>query len=136
MSEFLDVAIKDWVRADEALSNAEIAYKKREAQLSLAVLEARNAADKARKTVEEMLAETGEYEVLVDNVKVSWSTPRESVKISDPLAVPDEYCKIERKPKLTEIKKYLESNKVNWASMESGEAKLQWRYTKEKNNDE
>ncbi len=59
------------------------------------------------------------------------TTGRESVKVENPDAVPDEFCKLERKPKLTEIKKHIqEGNQVNWACIERGEGKLTYKIKK------
>lgn len=53
---------------------------------------------------------------------------RESVRILDEASVPDALCKIERKPKLTDIKNLLQSGtSVNWAVVERSEPTLSIR---------
>ncbi len=55
----------------------------------------------------------------------------ESVKVENPDAVPDEFCKIERKPKLNDIKKHIkEGNSVNWATIETSQGKLTYKIKK------
>ena len=40
----------------------------------------------------------------------------DSVVIPDMSAVPDEFCRIKKEPDKTKIKKFIETNKVNWAT--------------------
>lgn len=61
--------------------------------------------------------------------KVMFSKPRGSVKC-EPSAVPDEFCDIIRKPRLKEIREYLEENSVNWATIEFSEPKLTYKLVK------
>lgn len=61
--------------------------------------------------------------------KVMFSKPRGSVKC-EPSAVPDEFCDIIRKPRLNEIREYLEENSVNWATIEFSEPKLTYKLVK------
>jgi hypothetical protein len=122
--------IQAWIDADNAVAKAKELYDKTEMQLKIVMNQAQKAAEQARKEVERMMAETGEYEITEGNIKVAWSTPRMSVRVIDPDAVPEEFCKIERKPKLKEIKEYLETTECNWAKLEPGEIKLNWRYIK------
>lgn len=90
----------------------------------------------AWKEVESYMASTGEYEMEFpapagQKYVVGWSTPRQSVKIVDDAAVPDEFCRIKREPDKKKIKEELESGKAhNWASLEYGEKHLQWRSVK------
>jgi hypothetical protein len=64
------------------------------------------------------------------NYRVSYHTQPERVVV-DADAVPDEYCKIERKPKLTEIKAMLQEGvQTNWARLERSEPKLNWKMVK------
>lgn len=86
--------------------------------------------------VEKMMASNGEYETVIpldetNGYRIGWSTPRQSVKVVDLAAVPDDLCKIERKPKLKEIGDLLKAGeKHNWASLEYGEKHLQYRIVK------
>jgi hypothetical protein len=67
--------------------------------------------------------------------KIGWTTPRETVK-AEPDATPDQFCKIERKPKLKEIAEHLKHLRQanlplpNWASFERGASKLAWKAVK------
>jgi hypothetical protein len=86
-----------------------------------------------------LMEETGEPEVVlpgeVTDFKIGWSNPPERVKV-EPDAVPEEFCKIERKPKLKDIGDYLKGLREqgaafpNWASFERGEPKLGWKSIK------
>lgn len=86
--------------------------------------------------IETHMKETGEFELEFpapagQKYVINWSTPRQSVKIVDEAAVPDEFCRIKREPDKKKIKEELESGKThNWASMEFGEKHLQWRSVK------
>lgn len=51
---------------------------------------------------------------------ISASKGRMRLNIPDESAVPDAYCKIERKPDKAAIKDYLLFNQPNWASLEQG----------------
>jgi len=97
----------------------------------------------AWKEVEDYMTSTGEYELSFPAPAgqayiVNYSTPRQSVKITDDDAVPDELCRIKREPDKKKIKEELENGKAfNWASLQYGEKHLQWRCVKMKgqNND-
>ncbi len=101
---------------------------------------AERAVEEAWCDIQTLMEESGEVEVLIpgalNDAKIAWSTPRETVKVVDPLAVPDHLCKIERKPKLKEIgdelKALRESGQPlpNWAVFELGRPKLGWRAVK------
>jgi len=76
----------------------------------------------------------GVFEDLIEgkmhNYKITYQQQPERVVVDDD-AVPDDMCKIERKPKLTEIKAMLaEGKQVNWARLERNEPKLVWRMVK------
>lgn len=111
--------------------------------LKSAIAEAEIELTEAWKQIEQLLSETGEYEALlpgtVTDYKIGWSSPVERVK-ADPDATPDEFCKIERKPKLKEIGEHLKAIRAegqplpNWASFERGEPKLGWKAVKRKAN--
>ena len=94
---------------------------------------------KAWGEIEALMAESGEVEVklpgTVTDYVIGWSKPRESIK-ADADATPDEFVKIERKPKLKEIGDHLKALRKagkpfpNWASFEKGEKKLVWKALK------
>jgi len=117
-----------WVTADNAifdlknrLSDIENEIKKQQAEADDAQLAIANEMNESG-VLEETIA--GE---LIDYV-LYFTKGRESVKVENPDAVPDEFCKIERKPKLKEIKEYIASgNHVNWACVETGSGKLSYK---------
>lgn len=127
------------LKAEEESANAKAALTEALTPLQFAVNAAEKKVADAWTEIEAAMKETGEYEVVlpgsVTDYKIVWSAPRERVK-ADPEATPDEFVKIERKPKLKEIGEHLkalrdEGNPLpNWASVESGEAKLQWKAIK------
>ena len=92
-------------------------------------------AEKARDAAQVAMSETGEFEVAISGQYCDYviytTKGRESVKVENPDAVPDEFCKIERKPKLNEIKKHIEDgNQVNWAALEKGHGKVTYKIKK------
>jgi len=127
------------LNAEERVSDAKSKFDEATAVLSLQKSEAETALSAAWGEVALLLNETGEVEVLlpgsVTDFRVGWTTPRESIK-ADPEATPDEYCRVERKPKLKEIGEYLKGLREgglplpNWASFQSGEPKLAWKAVK------
>ncbi len=66
--------------------------------------------------------------------KISYTTPRQKVVIADIEAVPMEYVRMKREPKMIEIKKLLDAGEThNWCKLEAGERHLQWRIIKKTN---
>jgi hypothetical protein len=134
-NQFLEAAFYAALDAERELSKA----KKKLDDATTLLSQAKNGAEKrladAWLVVEKMMAENGEYEVVIPaegfNYKINYSTPRQSVKVIDPDAVPDHLCKIERKPRLKEIGDLLKAGEShNWASLEYGDKHLQWKVTK------
>jgi hypothetical protein len=134
-NQFLEAAFYAVLDAEREFSEA----KKKLDEATTLLSQAKNGAETrlaaAWLIVEKMMAENGEYEVIIPaegfDYKINYSTPRQSVKVIDPDAVPDELCKIERKPRLKEIGDLLKAGEShNWASLEYGERKLQWKVTK------
>jgi len=129
----IEDALIEWMKADAEIYRIKEVAKKLASDLQLA----ENEADKCRDNVAAYLAETGEFEVNIEgelqNYQIYYTTPRKSVK-ADSEATPDEFCKIERKPKLREIGEYIESlpegEMPNWASFHTGEPKLSYRIKK------
>lgn len=124
------------IRAVGALIRAEqdaLAAKSRLAEAKVEKAQADAAEEKARAELKALLDETGEVEAVLPydalhDVKVSRTAPRESVQVTDVEAVPDEWCKIERKPKLLEIKERLKSGEAfNWAKLVPGEEGLTYK---------
>lgn len=119
----------------------EIAECKRQENL----LEARKRdAEKAMQAawdgIAALMAESGEYEVLLpgraNDYRISYGAARESVQVADADAVPDAFVRLERKPLKKEIGEHLkalrESGEAmpNWATLEKGERKLGYRLVK------
>lgn len=102
--------------------------------------QAEHALALAWDAVASLMAATGEYEAVLPGIDtdylIAWSKPRESVKVIDPEAVPDEFCKLERKPRLKEIGDMLKECRdngitlPNWAALEPGQPKLGWKPVK------
>ncbi len=127
------------LRIEERVSDV----KRRQEEATILLQNERNRTeadlDKAWVRVAEIMAETGEPEVVlpgeVTDFKIAWSKARERVKV-EPDAVPDEFCKIERKPRLKEIGEFLHHlqeqglSLPNWARFEAGESKLTWKAVK------
>lgn len=85
-------------------------------------LEAAEAALKLAMGNEESVIVKGGYQ----NWKISYTKPRGKVKVTNIDAVPDEFVKIEKKPKLKEIGEYLDEHGLsNWAEIETSEPKIQ-----------
>lgn len=119
-----------WLEADRAI--AEI--KSQMAKLSAEKATYERAAEEARIALSDEMAANGVTEDLIEgelvNYKLYFPTPRESVKV-DADAVPEEFCKIERVPRLKEIKEHIDAgNQVNWASIQLGESKLSYKVIK------
>ena len=120
--------------------------KQRQDEAVTLLQQERNGAEAALATaweeVEKLLTETGEVEVVLSgeatDFKIGWSAARETVKV-EPDAVPDEFCKLERKPRLKEIGEYLKGLRdadldfPNWASFQTGARKLGWKAIKRNN---
>ena len=123
------------LECESDLSAAKTELQKATTLFGQAVNGAQKRLDDAWKDMEAYMASTGEYEITLPgdgiDYKIGWSTPRQSVKIVDDAAVPDEFCRIKREPDKKKIKEELESGKAhNWASLEYGEKHLQWRSVK------
>ena len=123
------------LKADAIISEAKTAKRDAEAKAMFAINGAEKRAADAWAAIESLMKETGEIEVILpdDHIdyKISYTTPRQSVKV-DEAAVPDEFVRIERKPKLKEIGDYLKTldTPPNWASFEQGKPKLTYKAVK------
>jgi hypothetical protein len=132
-------AFAEVLKAEDTLREAKTKFQEAAAVLEREVALAEQALKAAWVDVNDLLAETGEFEVTlpgsVTDYKLYFTTPTQRVKV-EPEAVPDEFCKIERKPKLKEIGDYLKQLKEvggsppNWARFEAGESKLAWKAIK------
>lgn len=132
-------AFAEVLKAEDAMSAAKAKLAEVTTPLEIAANQAEHALGVAWVEVQKLMAETGEVEVRllgsVTDYKIGWSNPPERVK-AEPDATPDEFCKIERKPKLKEIGVHLKELRdsgqplPNWASLERGEPKLVWKAVK------
>jgi hypothetical protein len=124
--------------AEEAIRVAKVEQSEAMTLLGLKVATSETALAEAWKSIEQLMNESGEFEVLLPGTatdyRIGYSTPRLSAKVESPDAVPDEFVKIERKPKLKEIGDYLKGlpaeSLPNWARLEAGERKLGWKSIK------
>jgi hypothetical protein len=127
------------LRAEQEVSAAKTVLDEAVTPLRQKLTGAETRLTSAWVEVERLMGSTGEFEVLlpgdVTDYKISFSTPRESVDV-DADAVPDEFCKIERKPKLKEIGEHLKGLRdsdqplPNWGRFKLGERKLGWKAIK------
>jgi hypothetical protein len=126
------------LKAEEAEQEAKLELSKAEERAKGILAKARLEAGDALREISSLMKETGEYEVIlpgeVTDFKIGYGATRESVKVEDPEAVPDRFCKMERKPMLKEIGEHLkslpESERPNWARIERPEPKLGWKAVK------
>jgi chromosome segregation ATPase len=120
-----------WIAADAKIAN----LKEQMAELQAEITQQEREAQDAANTIRQEMQENGLLEDLIEgehiNYKICFTNPRGSTKCPNPDAVPDDFCKIERKPELTKIKKFLdEGNQVNWATVEFSEPKLTYKLVK------
>ena len=133
--EYIQAAFDSVLQAEADLVEVEGRLSKAVALLKTEKAIAEGRVLMAWKAVKALMDETGEAELMLPANggtwnKVYYTTPRQKVIVDDD-AVPDEFCKIERKPKLREIGEMLESGaSVNWARYETGESKLAWKNVK------
>ncbi len=137
MSDDMTEAFSAVLDAENAISDLKAQMAKLDEEKGLQ----ERALSAAWERVSDLMAETGEYEVLIPgsavDYKIAYSKPRETAKV-EPDGVPDEFCKVERKPKLKEIGEHLKSLKdsglpmPNWGRLESGVSKLTWKAIKKK----
>jgi hypothetical protein len=131
--------------AEDVARSAMKDLEREKTRAQLVANEAEAKVCQARAALEQLMTETGEVEVIlpgkVTDYKIGYSTPRESVKV-DAEAVPDHYCKIERKPELKKIGEYMKALRQagqalpNWAGFEKGTPKLQWTSVKKSGKSE
>lgn len=124
--------LKLWLDADSRASKIKNSIKDLQEDLKAAEKD----ADAARDAIVAEMADTGEFEVNIAgeycDYKIYYTTPRESVKVSDADAVPEEFCKLVRTLKLKEIGDYIRNQEThpNWASIQLGEPKLTYKLEK------
>lgn len=127
------------LKAEERIRQAKTEMESVTNLCKLEISEGEHEMSLAWTEISNLMAETGEVELILpgkaSDFVIGWNTPRESVK-ADPVGTPDEWCKVERKPRLTDIGKHLKQLREagqalpNWAAFEYGERKLQYRVTK------
>ena len=135
----LTTAFAEVLRAEDDIATAKRELDNATAGLQSAVTAAETKLMAAWDAVKALMEETGEVEVILrgeaTDFKIAYSTPRETVKV-EPEAVPEEFCKMERRPKLKEIGEYLKGLRdagqalPNWASFQMSTAKLGWKAIK------
>lgn len=136
----LMIAFAEYLRAANQHSQAKQVLDEAVQPLQDAVNKASIAEGDAWRAVEHLMRENGVAEEIIPgdtiDYKLAYSAGRESVSVENPDAVPDQFCKIERKPKMKEIGdhlKYLASHDQpwpNWASITKSQPKLNWKTVK------
>jgi hypothetical protein len=123
-----DILIR-WMEAEKNISE----LKTKKAEIEAEITKYDRELEAARGEYTAYMKDNGltEDEIIGEyvNYKISFSKPRGNVKC-EPSAVPDEFCDIVRKPRLKEIREYLEENTVNWAAIEFAEPTLSYKVTK------
>jgi len=123
-----DILIR-WLEAEKNISE----LKEKKQAIDEEIKKYERDLEGARSEYTDYMKDNGltEDEVIGEFVKykISFSKPRGSVKC-EPSAVPDEFCDIIRKPKLKEIRDYIEENDVNWAAIEFSEPTLTYKVVK------
>lgn len=120
-----------WIAADAKIANLKEQLAELQAEIAAQEREAQDASSIMRQEMQE----NGLLEDLIEgehiNYKIHFTTPKGAVKCPNPDAVPDDFCKIERKPELKKIKEFFdEGNQVNWATIEFSEPKLTYKLVK------
>lgn len=129
----------DVLRAEQAVSSTKTALDQATLQLKAELAQQETLLADAWGRIGKLLAETGEFEVTLPgesaNYRIGWSSVREAAQVSAD-AVPEEFVRVERKPKLKEIGEHLKALRdadqpfPNWGRLERGESKLQYRLVK------
>lgn len=112
------------------------AARKRKMEADMQISKHEATVERIWQQIAKLMQETGEYEVIIPSdvmdYKISYTTPKESVKVLDVESLPDQFVKVEKKPKLKELGELLRSlrecgaNLPNYAVLEMGEPKLKW----------
>ncbi len=130
----IEESLKKWLLEDAKIEKIKLSIDDLKSDLKNAEKE----AEDARLVIQEEMASTGEYEVNVSgeycDYRIYFPTPRTSVKVADVDAVPDKFCKVERVPKLNDIKDYLKTTPElpNWVTLENSIPKLTYKIQKKK----
>lgn len=128
----IEESLKMWLEADSKMQKIKSSIDDLKGDLA----DVEKEAEAARFAIQEEMASTGEFEVNIPgeycNYRLYFTTPRSSVKIASPDAVPDEFCKMERTPKLNEIKEHLAGTDTlpNWVTIEMSTPKLSYKIQK------
>lgn len=125
--------LERWIVADNKIYE----LKKTITDIEADIKKWESEATDAKMIIESEMRENGITEETINgslfDYKIYFTSGRESIKIDNIDAVPDEFCKIERKPKLKEIKDHIDSgNKINWANVEIGKGKLTYKVKERK----
>jgi hypothetical protein len=134
------VAFAEVIRAEDKIAKANAAIEQVQQEQAATIREGESLLQESWDRIAALLNESGEVSVTlpgaVTDYEIYRTSPRESVKVVDPTAVPEAFCKVERKPKLKDIGDYLRAQAraslslPNWAALELGETKLAWRAKK------
>lgn len=122
----IEELLLNWLKADSEVYSIKEQIKEMQTKLVLAETNSAEAAVQAKDYMNHngLVEDTVKGEFI--DYKIYFTTPRESVKVLD--GVPDEFCKIERKPDLKKIKSFIdEGNTPNWATLQLGESNLTYK---------
>lgn len=138
--EHLTKLFSEWIKAEELLHEAEKRLSETSQVLQLEVNGLSSKVKRVREEIGEVLQKNGVLETIIPgkvmDYKVYFPTPKESVKVEDVNAVPDEWCRVERKANLKEIGEYMKGLREvdaplpNWAIFQTGETKVSWKAVK------
>ncbi len=114
---------------EEGLRNSQQAVLDKQANVRLFERHIKETMDK----IKGAMGDSNEWQFKYEGMIIDFyhTTPRLSVDMPNIEAVPEQFIKLEKIAKKTEIKKYLdEGHKPNWASLKPGESKLSYKILK------
>lgn len=128
--------LKRLIAAEQELAGAE--KEKREAIYAhdLRIADAEAVLVDAQAALDAYMRENGLTRDVIEggtvDYVIEWSKPRESIKVLDADAVPDELCSFVRKPRLKDVGEWLRAQSVqpNWAVVEKGQPRAVWKTVK------
>lgn len=128
------------LKAEDVEREAKKIKQEAESTVRRMLAEAETAKETAWHKIEELMAEQGVVEELLEgkanDYKIAWQKGRETVEIHSADAVPDEFVKVERKPMKKEIQEHMNHLREsggelpNWASFKPASSKLGWKTVK------
>ena len=131
------------IQAEAAITEATNALKEASRPHQSTIAQQNKLLEELWQKMTDHMKSTGQLSMVlpgdVTDYKIAFKAGSERVVVADPEAVPDEFCKVERKPMLTEIKKHIadlpEGETVNWATVERGPESIGWKAIKKGKGD-